>query len=61
MQIYLYSDSSYLSEPESKINVGGFFYLFQNMGNVENTSSEIPETNESFHNECSIKENVIES
>ena len=58
MVLHIYSDSSYISEPEAQSRAGGYFFL----GTKSNTPiQEMPTDNGPVHVECSITRNVMAS
>ena len=58
MVLHIYSDSSYISEPEAQSRAGGYFFL----GTKSNTPiSDIILYNVSVHVECSIMRNLMVS
>ena len=59
MALHIHSDALYLSEPEAKSRVGGFFFL----DGKENPdpNSKPPQTNGAIHVECSTMRNVMAS
>ena len=58
MILHIYSDASYISEPEARSRARGYFFLGPN---YKTPIQEMPPENRPVHVECSIMRNVMAS
>eukprot|EP00957_Ditylum_brightwellii_P066482 5047555-Ditylum_brightwellii.AAC.1 len=61
MVLYVYSDASYLSEPEARSRAGGHFSVSEKLESYTKLPNQLPKNNGAVHIECTKIRTVMAS